>query len=175
MGKNIVLIGFMGSGKSTVGRRLARRLGYGYIDTDQMVESKTGKKVAEIFKEEGEAVFRALERQIVEKASSCGGRVIACGGGAVIDPENVLALKRNGALIYLKASQASLMKRLERGIEKRPLLKGEDVEARIRELLKQRIKIYEDVADEVVNTDGLSPAGVVEEIMRMVRSKKVEL
>lgn len=175
MGKNIVLVGFMGSGKSTVGRRLARRLGYGYVDTDQMVESKAGKRVAEIFKEEGEAVFRALERLAVEKASMGDSRVIACGGGAVIDRENVVALKRNGALIYLKASKASLIERLERGIEKRPLLKTEDVEARVRELLEQRVKIYERVSDAVVDTDGLSPAGVVEEIIRMVRSREVEL
>lgn len=165
MAKNIVLIGFMGSGKSTVGRRLARRIGYGYVDTDQMIEAKVGKKVAEIFDGEGEAVFRALERQAVEKASSGKVRVIACGGGAVLDPQNVKMLKQNGVLIYLKASQKSLMERLERGLARRPLLRAENAEERVKELLEERVKTYESVADDIIDTDGLSPARVVDEIV----------
>lgn len=165
MSKNIVLIGFMGSGKSTVGRRLARATGYGFVDTDQAVEAKTGKKVAEIFEEEGEPVFRALERGAIEKASASENRVIACGGGAVMDSENVDFLKRTGVLVYLKASEQSLLKRLERGLEKRPLLKAESADERVKELLSQRVHTYESVADEVIETDGLTPMKVVEKII----------
>ncbi|MHB0975684.1 MAG: shikimate kinase [Candidatus Aquicultorales bacterium] len=164
MKQNIVLIGFMGSGKSTVGRRLARRLGYGFVDTDQAVEAKAGKRIVDIFEEDGEAVFRAFERQAIEKAASGEGRVIACGGGAVMDPSNVEVLRRNGVLVYLKASEEALLERLRRGFERRPLLRMEDAEGRVKELLDQRAETYESVAGVIVDTEKMSPSKVVEVI-----------
>lgn len=168
--KNIVLIGFMGSGKSTIGRHLAMRLERSFVDTDDLVETVSGKKVVQIFEEDGEAVFRALEKQVVREISKQGGRVVACGGGVVLDPENVAGLKENGVLVYLKASKETLVKRLKRGIDRRPLLRGVDAEKKVDELLDKRVATYESVADVVVETDALSPmdavgvvAGIIEE------------
>src|SRR5215470_5572891 len=99
----IVLMGFMGTGKSEVGRRLAQRLGRAFVDTDQLVEERAGKRVAAIFADDGEPAFRGLERTAVADAAARAGAVIAVGGGAVLDPENVRVLRAAGVLVHLTA------------------------------------------------------------------------
>jgi shikimate kinase len=108
----IVLMGFMGTGKSEVGRRLAQRLGRAFVDTDQLVEERAGKRVAAIFADDGEAAFRTLERTAVADAAARGGAVIAVGGGAVLDAENVRRLREAGVLVHLTARPEAILQRI---------------------------------------------------------------
>src|ERR1700752_1096640 len=117
----IVLTGFMGSGKSEVGRRLARRLGRAFIDTDELIEAHAGKSVASIFADDGEAAFRRLERDAVADAARRGEAVVALGGGAVLDPANVTVLRAAGVVICLTARPDAILARVGRGAD-RPLL-----------------------------------------------------
>jgi shikimate kinase len=119
--KNIVIIGFMATGKSTVGRRLAHRLGRAFIDTDKEIEAVTGKTVAQIFARDGAVRFRSEEALLVKKLSAREDLVIATGGGIVLDPENVRLLKESGILIALSASPDVIYQRA-RGKKTRPLL-----------------------------------------------------
>ncbi|HAW60106.1 MAG TPA: shikimate kinase, partial [Actinobacteria bacterium] len=135
--RNVVLIGFMGSGKSSVGRRLAEELGLSFVDTDSLIEERTHKRIEEIFRDQGEEVFRALEAQTVAEVSGRGGQVIACGGGAVLNPRNVGVLKRKGFLIYLKASIPAIYERVKESTE-RPLLDVLEPKAEIERLLALR-------------------------------------
>lgn len=169
MEENIVLVGFMGSGKSTVGRELARRLGRAFLDTDELVERRAGMPVPEVFARLGEDGFRRLEAEAVAEAAAEGGRVIATGGGALLREENVQRLKATGRLYLLHASPADLLDRLEAdGTRRRPLLAGVATRAgrleRIEALLAARAPAYAR-ADEVVETTGRTVAAVAEEII----------
>lgn len=113
MKKNIILIGFMGTGKSSLGRRLARRLGYKFIDTDSAIEKVTGKTVAQIFRKDGEIRFRSEEKLQVRKLSGQSGLVVATGGGTVLDQENVDLLKQNGIFICLRADPEIILQRVK--------------------------------------------------------------
>jgi len=158
----IVLMGFMGTGKSEVGRRLAQRLGRAFVDTDQLVEERTGKRVAAIFAEDGEAAFRTLERDAVADAVARGGAVISVGGGAVLDPENVRRLRDAGSLVYLTARPEIILRRIGNPAS-RPLLK-DDPHAAVSRLLAERGPVYAAAADVTVDTSERSAAEVVEEI-----------
>jgi shikimate kinase len=147
MKESIVLIGPMGSGKSEVGRAVARRLGHPFIDTDEMVEASAGRSVAEVFAEEGEAGFRARESAAVREAVRAPRAVIACGGGVVLDPGNVAALRSAGAVVYLEVSPATAAGRVGGGMG-RPLLAGSsDVGSRLADIIQQRAHLYEATAD----------------------------
>jgi shikimate kinase len=158
----IVLMGFMGTGKSEVGRRLAQRLGRAFVDTDQLVEERTGKRVAAIFADDGEAAFRALERIAVAEAVAGSGAVVAVGGGAVLDPENVRVLRAGGTLVYLTARPEVILRRIGNPAS-RPLLK-DDPHGAVTRLLAERGPVYEAAADVTVDTSNQSAAEVVEEI-----------
>ena len=165
--RRIVLVGLSGSGKSTVGRLLARRLGWMSGDTDDHVVSLDGREIAQIFRDEGEAFFRKLERQAVLQLSKGERWVVATGGGAVLDPVNRERLWRDSFVVYLEASVDSLLGRVTRGDPRRaaarPLLAGGDPRARLEELLATRAPLYA-LADWTVRTDGLSKQQVAEEI-----------
>lgn len=169
---NIVLVGFMGAGKSEVGRHLAERTGRSYIDTDELVEAE-GTKIADIFASEGERGFRERERRAVQRAARARRAVIATGGGAVLDPANVKALRRTGVVVYLRVGTDELLSRLERS-GSRPLLRsaeggatdGARLRKRIESLLSERTPIYESVADHVVACEGLGAAQTTEAIVR---------
>jgi shikimate kinase len=148
----IVLIGAMGSGKSEVGAALARRLNRVFIDTDELVERRAGKSIASIFEEEGEAGFRKREAEAVREAALTRSSVIACGGGVVLDPANVGRLRSSGSLVYLKVTPSVAASRVRGDIE-RPLLAGQESEARLNELIEQRRTAYEAAADVTVNAD----------------------
>jgi len=162
MPRSVVLIGFMAAGKTAVGRALASRLKFEFCDTDDMVTAAAGRTVEEIFAAEGEQGFRSLERAAVIQAAARPGRVIACGGGAVLSVRNYGVLKGAGPIVYLRTSADELIARLGNG-EGRPLLAGDPSEA-VPRMLSERAPAYETAADVVVDTDGRAPAEVAEEI-----------
>lgn len=160
----IVLMGFMGTGKSEVGRRLAQRLGRAFVDTDQAVEERARKRVAAIFADDGEPAFRALERDAVRDAARRGGNVISVGGGAVLDPDNVRALRDAGVLVYLTARPEVILERVADPAS-RPLL-GDDPRAAVTRLLAERGPVYEAACDLTIDTSDRSADEVVEDIQQ---------
>ncbi len=160
---NVVLFGFMGVGKTTVGRLLAPRLGYGFVDSDAEAEKEAGMRISEVFASLGEPAFRSMERGIVQRLSAGDGQVIALGGGALLDPLNIEHLRRSCRMVLLTASpeEISLRTRLN---STRPLLAGEDRLGRIRRLLDERRERYLAAADMVVDTNGVPPIRVAETI-----------
>lgn len=166
MKKNIVLIGFMGTGKSEVGKELAKMLGYEFVDTDELIERREGIPVSEIFDKCGEPYFRKIESEIVEEVSIMENVVISTGGGAVVRSENRMNLKRNSITICLTASPEVIYERT-RGYDNRPLLKTDDPYMRIKELLKEREPYYSE-ADIKIDTTQLETQKVVEMIMREI-------
>ncbi len=164
---NLLLVGFMGTGKSTLGRLLARRWGRPFVDTDEVVERLAGKTIPEIFAQDGEPAFRALERQVVESHLPSSGAVIACGGGLVV-PEGMGALvAAKGVVVTLFASAESILRRTEKRGH-RPLLEGPDPETRIRELLASREKAYL-ACGIAVFTDGRTLQQMVDAVERIYR------
>ena len=162
--QNIFLTGFMGCGKTEVGMVLARRLGRVFVDTDAMVEEKAGKRVSDIFDEEGEGHFRRIEHACLVEAARRSNAVVALGGGAVAHAENRDAI-REGIVIYLRAEAETLLERVS-GNEERPLLAGLDRMGKldkIRRMLQEREPFYRE-AHVVVDTDDLSVEEDVEEI-----------
>lgn len=158
--KNIVLIGFMGTGKSSVGKVLAKRLGRAWVDIDQKIEESQKKKIADLFEKEGEAHFRNLEKEMVHQVSQGAGLVITTGGGVVLDAENMQALKKNGVLIALAATPETIFHRVKDS-RHRPLLKTTDPLGEIRRLLSVRQPLYEK-ADHYFHTDGKNASQVAE-------------
>lgn len=148
----VVLIGFMGSGKSSVGRELARRFGAPFVDVDERIESAAGSSIRDLFAREGEPAFREREKAALREALSVKGCVIATGGGAFADEENRALLRSYAPVVYLEAAVGTLLDRLA-GDLGRPLLRGGDREAVVRELLSRRIPGYR-TADLTVRTDG---------------------
>ncbi|AKL97402.1 shikimate kinase [Endomicrobium proavitum] len=139
---NIVLTGFMGSGKSAVGAELAKKLGFEFVDTDETVEKASGVKISEIFALYGEETFRNMEFEAVAAAAEKDNAVIATGGGAVLNAQNIINLKRNGIIIYLKASPEIIYARIKNETH-RPLLKLADPLSEIKKLLSARKDAYE--------------------------------
>ena len=150
-GKPIILVGMMGAGKSTVGRALARRLGWDFVDLDHEIEAATGVRIPVIFEIEGESGFRRRESHILSTLVSRPHMVLATGGGAVIDPANRALLKQSGHVVYLKAGVDDLYLRT-RMDKSRPLLQTDNPRQRIATLLQARESFYEDVASLQVNT-----------------------
>jgi shikimate kinase len=161
--RNLVLIGFMGAGKTTVGQALAARLGWTTVDCDDLIEARAGKVIAAIFAEQGEGHFRDLESAVTADLQRYEHTVITTGGGVVERPENLAHLRRAGRVIYLRARPETLYARV-RGSDHRPLLRVADPEARIRGLLARRTPSYEQ-ADRIVDTDDLTVSQVVERIL----------
>jgi len=157
----------MGTGKTSTGRVLARKLGTRFIDTDTLIEKEAGIQIWEIFEKFGEAHFRGLERQIVKKVTEEEGIVIAVGGGAIVNPANLADLKRHGIVVSLTASPEVILSRVEKNLD-RPLLKVEDKLGKIKELIAVRAPFYEK-ADITVDTDCKNPEQVADEILEAVR------
>ena len=164
MVKNIVLFGFMGSGKSSVGRILSRDFGMELLEMDDEIERREAEAINDIFEKRGEVYFRGCERNLVEELAGREGLVISTGGGVVLDERNISDLGRNGVLICLDASPGTILERTK-SEDYRPLLNAPDPLARIRELLAQRQPFY-DLVPNHVRTDGLA----VSEIAGRVRT-----
>lgn len=167
MKQNIILIGFMGAGKTTVGAALAEKLQYRLVDTDAVIEEKEGRTIQSIFSEEGEEYFRNLETKALEELLQKGAEqtVLATGGGLPLRQCNGILLQKMGLVVFLKAEKETVLKRLEKD-EKRPLLQGAGPEERVAELLEFRDPIYEYTAHIVIPTDGKAVDEITEEIIR---------
>ena len=169
---NIVLIGFMGSGKTTVGQLLAKNLGYRFLDTDEYIEQTTGKTISTIFATYGEEYFRLLETKIVEElATSLSNTVVSTGGGLPLREKNANILKGMGQVIFLKISKEVVLNRLQ-GDTNRPLLQGENVEERVENLLTERFDKYKKAAHYMVCVDQRSEQEVMEHILAQVKLLK---
>ncbi len=159
---NIYLIGMMGSGKSTVGKILAKKLNKQFIDLDDQIEKKVGTSIESIFENEGELKFRYYETIELKKISNA---VVACGGGIILLKENLNLMKRNGQIIYLRATIKELENRLIKS-KNRPLLKNRDLSESLEKIFAERKKKYESIAEVSIITDGLTPFEVSAAIFR---------
>ncbi len=163
-GNNIVLIGFMGCGKSTVGRKLANAFSYEFADTDAMIEEAYGKTISKMFEEDGEEYFRNAETELLRKLSKeAEGMVLATGGGMPMRAENAALLREIGTVIFLEAKIETILERLQNDTG-RPLADGEDREARLRPLYEKRLPVYREAADYILDTEGKSFYAMIEEI-----------
>ncbi|MBA7498515.1 MAG: AAA family ATPase [Clostridia bacterium] len=168
---NIVLTGFMGTGKSKIGKRLAERLGMSYLDTDELIEEREKDSVPAIFKKRGEEYFRRLETKVVKEVALLDNFVISTGGGVVLREGNIRLLKKNALIVCLFASPEVILKRTK-GDDNRPLLGVNNQKKRIEELLALR-KPYYEKADFRVDTSALDSEGVVEEIIEFLEKEEI--
>ena len=163
---NIILTGFMGTGKTAVGKRLARRMGWRFVDVDRLITASAKMSVPEIFAQRGEAVFRRLERRCISRIIHDRHQVIATGGGAFVDPHSRARLRLSGPVICLTATPKAILTRVGRRLANRPLLtKSHDPLARIRTLLRRREAAYAK-ADLMIDTSRLAVEAVVERVWK---------
>jgi len=160
---SVFLVGPMGSGKTAVGKRLARSLGYGFVDSDAVIEERTGVDIPFIFEKEGEAGFRQREREVIDELTRRPAIVLATGGGAVLAAENRALLAQRGTVVYLEASVDQQLARTRRS-RNRPLLQTADPRSRLEELMTVREPLYREIAAIAVRTDGRKVGAVAEEI-----------
>ncbi|MFI5338564.1 MAG: shikimate kinase [Candidatus Methylomirabilales bacterium] len=164
--RNVVLTGFMATGKSSVGLRLAARLGYDFADLDTLIEAEEGMPVPQIFATRGESAFRELEARMVEQAADRTGCVVATGGGTIVNPRNLLALKRSGVVIALTAEPEVILSRIGGG-EDRPMLRGGEKRERVRLLMEERAPAYAR-ADLTVDTSDRTVDQVVDHLVELL-------
>lgn len=167
--RNIILIGYMGSGKSTVGRKAAKAVEYNFLDTDALIEKEEGMTISKLFEEKGEPYFREKETETIRKLiAEPKGNIIATGGGLPMKEGNAELLKELGTVIYLKAETDTLMKRLS-GDNARPLLKNGDLRGKIETMLAIRGPVYEATADLVLQTDNMSFYEIICQIEKLLK------
>jgi shikimate kinase len=162
--RNIVLVGFMGAGKTVTGRVLAKRTGMELVDMDSIIEERQGKTIPEIFAQDGEPAFRVLERALVKELSKRSGLIISTGGGIVLNPDNIADFEKNGLVVCLKASPETVFQRLEKDTT-RPLLSG-DKKGQISTLLARRKPLY-DAITHGIDTDGLTDEQTADPILKL--------
>jgi shikimate kinase len=169
---NIALIGFMGTGKTSVGRLVAEQLRFDYLDTDEMIQSATGKTIAEIFQQDGEAAFRTLEEKIVEELSAKVKTVISTGGGLPTNPNNLAGLKTHALVVCLWASPEKIWERVKNQTH-RPLLHHPNPQEKIKGLLAAREPFYKQ-ADVLLNTEVRSLREVAQQVVHQFRLAAVQ-
>jgi len=172
MKNSVALIGFMGTGKTVVGKTLAEKLNKRFVELDALIEQKAGKPIPEIFQQGGEIAFRELEIEATREVASQKNLIITCGGGIVLNKINIDRLKQEATIVHLTASPSAILKRTLSDGETRPLLNVPDKTSKIRELLRFRKPFYERAADITINTTKLDIDAVAEEII--VELKKDE-
>ncbi len=165
---NIALYGFMGVGKTVVGKALAEMTGMAFVDLDEEIVERAGRTIPEIF-EEGEVAFREIERGITQEIAARDGQVIACGGGTILEADNLSSLKRNSILVLLTAEPEMILKRVMAEGDVRPLLNGEDKLQRIESLLEARNSAYTQAAELILDTSRITPEQVAEKILESMR------
>jgi shikimate kinase len=171
---NIILIGYRGSGKSTVGSRLAVRLNLKFVDIDDLVEERQGVPISDLVKSHGWGHFRKLERSTIEEISKEDHLVIAPGGGAMLDTDNVKALRKNGFIIWLKADKQTLLKRLNQDPgtnTRRPTLTGRGTSEELKEVMSLREPIYERISEIQIDTSMIDVETVVENILTVLKNR----
>ena len=169
---HIILIGYRGTGKTSVGRKLAEKLKLPFYDTDQMIIDRIGKTIKEWVEEKGWESFRQEEKAVIRVISSLDCGVIALGGGAVMDPENREVLRQKGLIVWLTADVQTIIKRMKSdpdNKDNRPPLSEKDWENETQELLTQRSPVYQGLADFSIDTDGKNIEGVTEEICNQIQ------
>ena len=167
--KNIILIGFMGAGKTTVGKLLARERGMKFIDTDERIEAEQEKSIPDLFAEYGEPYFRDLETGLLKKMQDdTSGAVISVGGGMPVRKENRTLLRNLGCVVYLSATEETILNRVK-GDGSRPMLNGEDLEARVEKLMQDREALYRQAAHLDIRTDRRSVYQVLQIIDQEMR------
>ncbi len=164
---NIYLVGFMGTGKTVVGKELAKRKKWQFADLDDLIELKEKRIISEIFAKNGEPYFRKIEKKVLSEVSKEKNFVVSCGGGIVMNPQNIKIMKKTGIIICLSAAIEVILKRIS-GTTRRPLLNVLDPKERIASLLKLRAPYYA-LADEAIDTSKLSVGKVVEKIIKITR------
>ncbi len=168
---NIILIGHRASGKTSTGRELARLLGRLFFDSDQMISAKTGRTIREIVEAGGWQAFREVEKTLIADLSGLDEAIIAVGGGAIMDPDNVAMLKEKGRFVWLRTDARIVSLRMggdRKGADQRPSLTGADAIAEIEEVLAKRMPVYRDVADFTVDTEGKTSARIAAEIAKQL-------
>ena len=168
---NLFLIGPMGSGKSAVGRTLARLLDFPFYDSDSEIERRTGVDIPFIFEKEGEPGFRQREREAIEALTSLEPVVLATGGGAVLLAENRRVLAERGCVVYLRTSVAQQADRVRHG-RNRPLLSNVDTAGKLEQLMSERAELYQEIADVTVDTDLRRVRSVADDILRAIRAAR---
>ncbi|SRR5581483_2202101 len=162
--ENIALIGFMGSGKSSIGRMLARKLGWDFADTDHLIVQRDGREISEIFATNGEAFFREQEHAAIESLRDSGRHIIATGGGIVTQPENVTLLREMSFVVWLTATEEVIFERVSRNTN-RPLLQTPNPRETIAALHALRLPLYESAAHFAIDTSTRSHAEIADEII----------
>jgi len=165
--KNIILIGFMGAGKSVTAGRLADLLKRELVSTDELIVQREGRTINDIFKDSGESYFRKVEKAVVADVSQNDNLVIDCGGGVILDPDNVSSLRKKGVVFYLAASPEVIYERVKNQ-RHRPLLKGENPRAKIKELLNSRQPHYQAAAHHTIDTSNKTIEQVVNEVQSLM-------
>ena len=182
--KNIILVGCMGTGKTVVGQALARLTGRSMVDADEELVRRAGQPISQIFQEDGEAAFRALERSVISDLCSQSGKIIAAGGGSFVYPDNRELMLASGRVVCLSARPETILQRISRSQSSdnsaigrapvRPLLAGGDPLVRIKALLAERAEDYA-LAHYTIETDGLTPQQVAEKVLELCRAgEKIE-
>lgn len=166
---NVVLVGFMGTGKTVVAKALAEQLGMNYISTDEVIEDRERRSINDIFNKSGEAYFRRAEKEVVKKVALLNKFVVDAGGGVVLDKENFEDLRKNGRIICLTATPEVILERTKR-YHWRPLLNVEDPRAKIEELLNSRAPFYAQ-ADYSIDTTDLTVEQVVDEVKKIISAE----
>lgn len=162
--ENIILVGFMGCGKTTIGKKLAKALGYEFLDTDAMIEEQQGKRISDIFAQEGEEAFRQMETELLmQLRREAVRKVIATGGGMPVREENRRLLREVGTVVFLEAEFDTILERLQNDTT-RPLAEGEDREKRLRPLYELRYPLYQEAAEVCVDTEGKSFYALIQEL-----------
>lgn len=171
MTQNIILTGFMGTGKTTVGKILAQRLGYQFVDTDVMIESRSGRSIPEIFAEQGEVAFRQIERDVARDLAQGEKQVVSTGGGMMLDAANSDALDATGQIFCLTATPEEILARVlgDEKDMKRPLLQTPDPQQRILDLLTERRDIYGQFPQ--ISTSGRTPEAIAQSILNQVQKQ----
>ncbi|WDV47952.1 shikimate kinase [Clostridiaceae bacterium M8S5] len=171
MKQNIILIGFMGSGKTTNGRRLAKKLNMKFIDTDDLIEENNNITITEIFKRYGEKYFRELEHKMIKELVDEHSSIISTGGGVIINPDNTKYLKQIGIVIYLRSTVDNICNNLRNSYKKRPLIQKKNWMDEVKSLMEKREAIYQNNADITIDVDNKKHNQIVNEICKVLNAR----
>ncbi len=167
----IYLVGFMGTGKTVVGKKVAGQLNHGFLDLDSLIEEKQNRRISQIFTEDGEAYFRSLEKQVLKDISTGKDLVISCGGGIVLDKENIQIMKHTGIMVCLSATPEVILARTQ-SHSHRPLLNASNPQEKIEQLLKIRASFYAQ-ADYTIDSSDLTISQVVRKVLEIAEKSKI--